>query len=279
MAVAAVIPEDSPALLRQRFIDRSRPDWRFQRLNPGLNVAEVIFPFPELLRTVFLDEQELHQHPMPLRGEPVGVERCAFGIVPPRRGIHVVVDQIKPGWPRDDIQLGVSVVHQCHAEDHGVGGAVGGAQWQQQRADIHVAKCLPLGQLDHADVGRKGLEGIVRVGQPGNHPTGDLPLVAGKATHGPVTGGIDRILDRAARILGVWEQAVTLHRQPPPLLRAGPLGFTPQRLRPDRPEGVKNLLIEISRQVALRQQQLPAPLRIALGSQRPAPSDGHTDCT
>ena len=96
----------------------------------------------------------------------------------------------------DDIQLGVAVPHQRDAKDHGIRRAHRGAERQQERAEIHVAKRFPLPHLDRPHLFRERLEGVIGVGQSRDHPATDLALMAGEAAHRPAARRIDHILQR-----------------------------------------------------------------------------------
>ena len=95
------------------------------------------------------------------------------------------MDEIEPRRPLDDRKVGTAVPHQRHAKHHGVGRAVGGAQWQKQRSHVHVAERLPLLHLDQPHLLGQRLERIVGIGQPRDRLAVDLALVAGEAAHRP----------------------------------------------------------------------------------------------
>ena len=54
-------------------------------------------------------------------------------------------------------------------------------------------------------------------------------------------------------------EAIPLHRHPPPLLHRRFFRPVAERLRPQRPELIEDVLIEVGGEIRLREQQLPAP--------------------
>ena len=264
MAAGAVGEEERAAAGGQLCIDRSGEFRRLQLLQPSLDGDEILFPFRKPFRAVFLHQQKLHQHPVPLGGEGIGIEKASFGIVPPGRGIHIVMGQIEAGGPGDNIQLFVAVPHEGHAKHHGIGRAIGGAQGEQERAHVHMPKRLPQPHFHAAHLCGERLKGIVGIGKTGDRAPFHLPLMAGEAAHRPAAIRPHGILQRPRGIVGVRGKTIAGHRHPTALLDRRPLGLRPQRLFPGGPEGIKHFLIEVARQIGPAEEQFPAALRLSL---------------
>ena len=259
-----------PAAGREWLVDLAGPPGRLERFDPGLDVAEVVLPLREFFGAVFLHEQKLHQHPVALRREAVGIEARLAAGMPPGGRVHVVMHEVEPRRPLHDVEIRVAVPHERDAEDDSVRRAIRRAERQEQRAHVHVAKRFPLLHLHEADLLGERLERVVGVWQPRDRLSLDLPLVAGEAAHRPAAVAAHDILHGPGGVARVRRQAIPFHRHPPPLLDRRPLRPAPQRLRPERPELVEDLLVEVGRQIGLLEQELAAPGGIGRGDDRGA---------
>ena len=249
VAVGAVGREQTPAAFGERRVDRSLPSRRLERFQPRLDVAKLPLPVAELVRTILLDEEELHQHSMPLRGEAVGVDPLSLRIVPPGGGVHVVVGKIEAGRLRHDREVGGPVLHQRHAEHHGIRRAVGRAQRHQQPAEIHVPQRLPLEELHLPHLLGERLERVARVWGARDDAASDRALMAGEAAHRPLPSPVDDILERPRGIERMRGEAIAGHRHPPPLPDISRLGLRFRRLLPHLPKGIEHFLIEVGGEV------------------------------
>ena len=98
------------ALLGQRAIDREWISRRFERFQPGINLAEIILPLVEFFRTVFRDQHELHERPVAFGSKAVAVEPVFFLEVPPGRRV-VIVMRHRGRRTRQHVEIGVAVGH------------------------------------------------------------------------------------------------------------------------------------------------------------------------